>query len=182
MHICESGLPESCRPSECSHCSAKCTPHRHGKFMRSLYTLEEAFVIPVFRFRCPKCRKTFSILPHFVEPHHQSAVDVKEAVVRSGEEGRSLTVLASDSASFAGGPYAEKTLWRWQRCWKRRLNRHEEQIWRTILHCGLEVPLPSERRSSWKALWAGWFFLSRPDRLFHELLRLDRLSSMAATG
>lgn len=115
------------------------------------------------------------MIPLFVESHHQSAVDVKEVVVRSGEDGSSLTVMATESVTFAGGPYAEKTIWRWQQCWKRRRDRIHEQIWRTILHDGIDIHLPRERCSAWKALWMAWSRLSRPDNLFHEMLRLDRL-------
>lgn len=181
MHICESGLPEAFRPSRCGSCMSKRRPHRHGRFFRWLFTLTEAILIPLYRFRCSDCRKTTSVIPLFVESHHQSAVDVKEAVIRSGEEGSSLAAIASESATFSGGQYAEKTIWRWQQCWRRRRDRIHEQIWRVILHNGIDFPLPRERCSVWRALWMAWSRLSRPDNLFHEILRLDRLRSVTAT-
>lgn len=147
--------------------------------MRWLFTLNEAFHIPVFRFLCPDCRKTLCVLPAFVEPHHQSAVDVKEEVVRAGAEGCSLSEIAAESAVYAGGAYSEKTLWRWQQCWLRRRKKHEDQLWHTLFHHGLDAPLPHERRSGWKALFAAW---SVPERLLIALLRFDLPSTVAVPG
>lgn len=138
--------------------------------MRWLFTLDEAFHISVFRFLCPDCRKTLCVLPEFVEPHHQSAVDVKEEVVRAGAEGCSLSEISAESAAYARGAYAEKTLWSWQQCWLRRRKKHENQLWHTLFHHGFDVSLPHERRSAWKALFAAW---SVPERLLTALLRLD---------
>ena len=148
--------------------------------MRWLFTLEQAFHIPVFRFRCPDCGKTFCVLPAFVESHHQTAAEVKEEMIRAGTEGRSLTELAAGSDAYAGGGYAEKTLWRWQRCWERRRERHQQQLWDIIFHHGLDAPLPRERRSVWKALFSVWEALARPERLFHALLRLERSWAVTA--
>lgn len=180
--MCEGGLPEAARPLRCGFCPSERMPHRHGKFMRWLFTLDEAFQIPVFRFLCPDCRKTVCVLPAFVEPHHQSAVDVKEEIVRAGAEGRSLTEVAVHSDAFAGGRYSEKTLWRWQQCWKHRRKKHEQRLWSAILHHGMDVSLPRERRSGWKALFAAWSALARPEPLFSSFLRLDRLPALTAPG
>jgi transposase len=69
--------------------------------MRWLFTVEEAVQIPVFRFLCPACGRTMCVLPGFVEANHQSAVDVKEAVVHAAAFGRSLPEIAEESKTYA---------------------------------------------------------------------------------
>ncbi|CCQ96294.1 hypothetical protein CULT_40055 [[Clostridium] ultunense Esp] len=81
------------------------------------------------------------------------------------EQERRLTGLAADS--HAGGGYPEKTLWRQQRCWERRRERHQQRLWDMIFHHGLDGPLQQERKSSWKAL-------ALLELLFHILLRLEQ--------
>lgn len=177
--LCAKGLPEADRPAQCGNCPSERTPHRHGKFMRWLFTLDEAIHIPVFRFLCPDCRKSICVLPRFVEACHQSSVEVKEAVLQGITEGRSLTEIAEDSKGFAGGHYAEKTLWRWLKRWGQRLKAHEEQLWSNMIRGGMDEPLPCERHSRWRALRAAWSSLHRPESLFHALLRLDRSSVLS---
>lgn len=150
--------------------------------MRWLFTLEEVFHIPVFRFLCPDCRSTVCVLPAFVEANHQSAIEVKEEVVRAGADGRSLTEIAVQSHSYAGGGYSDKTLWRWQRRWRTLRDKHEKRLWSAMLHSGMDAPLPRERRSGWKALFSAWSTLAHADRLFETLLRLDRSSDLAVAG
>lgn len=179
--ICADGLPEADRPSRCGLCPSERIPHRHGKFMRWLFTVEEALHIPVFRFLCPDCIRTICVLPGFVEAHHQSSVDVKEEVVRTAAEGRSLPEVAVKTQSFAGGGYSEKTLWRWFQRWQGRREAHEERLWSNVLHSGMDVPLPQERRSGWRALFVAWASLNRTTRLFYTLLRLDRSSNVTVT-
>lgn len=181
LSLCAQGLPEEQRPDRCRHCSSERIPHRHGKFLRWLFTLDEAMQIPVFRFLCPDCRKSFCVLPGFVETYHQSAVEVKETVTERVAEGRSLTEIAEESKDFAGGHYAEKTLWRWLKRWQERLYTHEEQLWSNIIR-GMDEPLPRERTSRWRALLKAWSTLRRSDSLFHALLHLERSSVLSSIG
>jgi len=115
-----------------------------------------------------------SIPPGFVEPHHQAAVDVKEEVVRRSSEGQSLAGIAGQSLSVAGGRYAEKTLWRWLQAWEKRRERQEQRLWASLLRQGLDEPLPRERKSAWRALFAAWPMADSGESLFAALLRLDR--------
>ncbi|WP_281884142.1 hypothetical protein [Paenibacillus sp. YYML68] len=113
-------------------------------------------------------------MPSFVERYHQTAIDVKEAIVLAGEDGLSLSEIAAESQAYAGGPYAEKTLWRWRRCWEQRRIAQEARVWATLFHEGMDEALPRERRSAWKALWAAWRQLERPGRLLSVFLRMER--------
>ncbi len=44
-----------------------------------------------------------SLLPDFVETHHQTAVDIKEEVILQSCEQRSLTEIAEEPLSATGG-------------------------------------------------------------------------------
>lgn len=176
----EDDLPEADRPGRCRRCASDRRPHKHGRFWRIVFTRSGWFRIPVCRFRCPDCKGTMSLPPDFVEAHHQTAVDVKEEVVRLSSEGHSLSEIAEQSKNGAGGGYAEKTLWRWRRCWEQRRRRHEQQLWTSLVHQGLDGPLPRERKSPWRALFASWPQPPhRPPSLFTALLRLDRSQTLS---
>jgi hypothetical protein len=180
--MCEGGLPEADRPKRCCACNSKRTPHRHGTFIRVLLTLTEAIPLTIFRFLCPDCRTTCSVLPAFAQPHHQAGAEVKEAIMVASEEGTSLSKLAETSRTFAGGGYTEKTLRRWRKDWLKRREAHEPALWAMMIQSGMDAALPRERQSAWKALQAAWQQAFHPDSLFTGLLRLGRLSRMAVSS
>lgn len=175
----EEGLPEAKGPRRCRRCPSNRRPHRHGQFWRTVFTRMQRWTIPVLRFRCPDCNKTMSLPPDFVEPHHQTAVDVKEEVIRQSCEERSLTAIARGPLSAAGGHYSEKTLWRWLQTWENRRARQEARLWSLLLFRGLDEPLPRERKSAWAALFAIWPQATGGESLLAALLRLDRSTLLA---
>jgi len=175
----EEGLPEAERPRRCVRCLSRRRPHRHGMFWRTVFTRMQRWTVPVLRFRCPDCNKTMSLPPDFVESHHQTAVDVKEEMIRQRCENRSLTEIAEETLSATGGSYAEKTLWRWLRTWENRLARQEARLWSRLLRRGLDEPLPRERKSVWDALFAIWPQAASGESLLATLLRLDRSTRLA---
>jgi hypothetical protein len=180
LDVADSSL-ETERPSCCVYCHTKRIPHRHGQFKRWLNTLTERILLPVFRFLCPDCKRTMSVLPLFAEPYHQDAVEVKEEVITSAETGESTPALAARSIRFAGGPYSEKTIRRWLCTWRQRFIRHQDRLWALFLQAGLDEELPRERTSDILALSAAWN--SSPDGLglFSTLLHLDRSVSVAVS-
>lgn len=181
LKMCEGGLPEADRPKHCSACFSERVPHRHGSFTRRLFTLNQVIALTIFRFLCPDCRATSSVLPSFAEPHHQTGVDVKEAIVISHEAGESLSRLAEESSAYAGGGYAEKTLRRWRRAWALRREAHEPKLLSLLIQRGIDAPLPRERHSPWVALQMVWQLAKHPGSLFAVLLRLDRSATLTAS-
>jgi len=175
----EEGLPEAERPRRCGRCRSKRRPHRHGWFWRTVFTRMQRWTVPVLRFRCPDCKKTMSLPPNFVESHHQTAVDVKEEVIRQRCEQRSLAEIAKETLSATGGSYAEKTLWRWLRDWEARRARQEAGLWSLLLCRGLDEPLPRERKNAWSALFVIWPQTDDGESLLSALLRLDRSFALA---
>ncbi|MNQ69210.1 hypothetical protein D3C85_837950 [compost metagenome] len=159
--VANGGIPEQFRPRYCLNCGQKHQLlHRHGKYMRMVITLEVTYELPIYLFHCPltECKSTFSLIPDFVEKHHQVALDLKEVVIRKHDQGTSLAQLASDSTSLPSGPYSEKTFWRWTSVWKERLEHTAAHIWSWILTLLPHMELWSEQARR-RSLWGGFFEL-----------------------
>ncbi len=116
----------------CPHCQETVMLHKHGSFKRTVYTLLEAFIISIFRFKCIKCGRATSLLPNFVMEHHQVAWDVKEEVIRQQLSGIALVKISEDLETSAG-KFSEKTLWRWGKAIRDELRDSSSELWRTIL-------------------------------------------------
>lgn len=154
--VLRGGIPEEDRPKQCPHCGQKDQLlHRHGKYMREVFTLEEECTIPIFRFYCPlpTCRKTICMIPTFIQKHQQVALDVQEQIIQSQDEGESLANLSKKTESLPGGAYSEKTLWRWTKGWKERLDEFEGEVWKWLLERCPHLSLPEGSiHSNWE-----WF-------------------------
>ena len=151
------GCPIELRSTVCRHCAAAAGFHRHGHYSRTLYTLEEALKIVIFRFKCKNCTKTFGLLPSFMERYQSVAVEVKEQVISELDGGIPLRVVA-EQLDLPTEPYSEKSLWRWKKKWDQLLERLEPVFWQTILSHVPHLYLPrgsQSPRSSW-----GWLFLA----------------------
>lgn len=155
--LLQGGIPERDRPEHCPHCGqSQQGLHRHGHYFRKVFTLEKEWNIPIFRFYCPnpQCKKTVSLIPTFVKKHQQVALNIQEQVVQAQDHGDSLANIAEGSGSFPGGPYSEKSLWRWTKGWKERLDRFEDKVWEWLLKRCPHLSLPEGSiHSNWE-----WFF------------------------
>jgi hypothetical protein len=60
----------------CSSCGYEGMLHRHGHYDRNVVTLYEHFIISIQRFLCPKCGKTYSLLPSALIPYFIYSFDV----------------------------------------------------------------------------------------------------------
>jgi transposase-like protein len=130
------GIPEADRPKRCLRCGqTHRMTHRHDHFTRTVFTLgyPDGIEIPIFRFYCPFCKKTFSIIPTFVEKHHQTALDIKEEVIQCHEAGTGFPEVAKRTAMLPGGRYSAKTIWRWTKRWNERLTKLQPKIWNWLL-------------------------------------------------
>lgn len=182
--LCAHGVPEEMRPRRCPHCGATVTLHRHGKFTRWVFTVTEALQVPIYRFLCPCCRHTMSLLPSFIEAHHQAATDIKETVVREHADDQSQAHIASQTQRLPGGAWSEKTIRSWIRRWTERRSAMEARLWRWGLHHAPSAALPRERLSDWRALFSWWPSLSVPEpgALFQLLLAFTRPRTLTVDG
>lgn len=132
--------------------------HKHGSFERTVYTLSEVFILSIFRFKCKLCKRTTSLLPHFVQAHHQVAWEVKEEVILRQLAGTSLANIAEDLVSSAG-TFSEKTLWRWSKGIHQEIKDLTPQLWQTLLERvpHLELPIGSTKpKHEWTWLIRSW--------------------------
>lgn len=156
LELFANGCPENLRPVECPYCKAIRELHRHGHYKRMVFTLEETYSIPIFRFKCPMCDKTTGLLPPFIGENEQTAWEVQEEVVRrQTTEGQSLIRVAGELAA-AGGPYSEKSLWRWTTRWNRFLRDSGYMFWTQLLRILPHLQLPTGKMKP-RAEW-GWVF------------------------
>ena len=155
IELFSDGCPNHLRPTMCPHCQETVMLHKHGSFKRTVYTLLEAFIISIFRFKCIKCGRATSLLPNFVMEHHQVAWDVKEEVIRQQLSGIALVKISEDLKTSAG-KFSEKTLWRWGKTIRDELRDSSSELWRTILVILPHVEIPVG--SSKPAQECAWLF------------------------
>lgn len=55
----------------CKKCGYMGKLHRHGYYYRNVITVFGTYRIKVLRVKCPCCKKTHSLLPHFLIPYFQ---------------------------------------------------------------------------------------------------------------
>lgn len=115
---------------------------RHGRYFRSLVYGQVLQLLPVYRCLCPRCKKTFSLLPAFMRPYSHFGLCVREAAARLLASGGKVDVLAGRlcRSSSAGG-VSVRTLRRWLRSWRQRARALAESIIEQVLHLapGLDV-------------------------------------------
>ena len=126
------GCPEIFKPTVCPSCGYEGKLHRHGRYLRKLFMVGGEFEIPIYRFKCPCCKKAVGLLPSFVCKGSQVGLSIHEEVLRKRSEGESL-VKIENTLIVAGGPYSERTLWRWTRMWDIRLRIAAAGLWKYIL-------------------------------------------------
>jgi hypothetical protein len=78
----------------CDTCNRKM--HKHGRYYRSVTTKQETIEIPVYRWLCPSCRTTVSLLPDFLVPWARIATYLREAAVIRKMRGFSYGIIAQE--------------------------------------------------------------------------------------
>ena len=61
------------KPSRCQLCGHSGRLRWHGTYLRTLITLARTHILPIKRFLCACCRRTFAHLPVFVAKFHRYA-------------------------------------------------------------------------------------------------------------
>src|SRR5690606_20717167 len=89
------GLPEEDRPKQCPKCrQCEHLPHRHSHYKRLVITLTQNATIYIYRFRCPDCGYVHSVIPAFLEPYMQMALDLQEDLVDAAQHGATVEEVA----------------------------------------------------------------------------------------
>ncbi len=90
----------------CPRCQGECRPHAWRK--RKARTEQATVILLVLRVMCPKCRRTFTILPDFLKPFARYIQDIRQEAILALLAG----VPAERAAGAVCGPSVE-TVRRW---------------------------------------------------------------------
>ena len=176
----QDGCPLHLRPERCEGCGFKGIIHRHGHYMRVVVTLCSRHTLMIYRFKCPACKKTHSLIPTFIGSNRQAIWDVEEFIVENNEAGTALAELATNFPPPAG-PYSEKTFWRWNTTWKQRMSAIQPFVTKQVLDKipNMILPVGKDQPSTSKGwllyFWHKWknaFSEEGTIGFFHWLYRM----------
>lgn len=122
----------------CSDCGR--TLHKHGRYFRLVTTKREMIRIPIYRWLCPDCGKTVSLLPDFLVPWARFTTWVREAAMARKRQGRSFRSIA-ETVTLPIIGVSPTTVKRW---WKHHtVNTASAALWITgqLIASGLEQDL-----------------------------------------
>lgn len=101
----------------CENCGRKL--HKHGRYYRWVASKRELILIPIYRWLCPDCGTTVSLLPDFLVPWARCTTWVREAAVMRRRKNQSFRLIASTVTSYEIGVSTD-TIKRW---WRRGIDR-----------------------------------------------------------
>lgn len=177
LAFCEQEDVSSIRPQACDCCGANSPLNRHGVYRRPVWCHEGRCLIPVFRFQCPLCLKTVSVLPSFIGRYERCTWDVQEDVLVAVDEASSYEQAAEQVAPPIG-PLSSRTVWRWVVRWRGWVQDVEAHFWKWLIERTptLDIPRGRDRPKTQLALfqrvWRQVASMSANVRLFHTLFRL----------
>lgn len=93
--------------------------HKHGHYLRSVISKCELIRIPIYRWFCPRCKNTVSLLPDFLVPSARFTTWVREAAISRKFQGRSYRKI-SETVTATIMRVSRSTIKRW---WTQHLNR-----------------------------------------------------------
>lgn len=103
----------SSKPRRCQKCKQSGHLRWHGKYARSVIALTETYALPIRRLFCAACRRTFALLPSFVEKFHHYAKETIQLALRMLKS-RAYETVAGWFAEH-GCMVAPLTLYFWRR-------------------------------------------------------------------
>lgn len=101
----------------CENCGHRL--HKHGRYYRYVAGKTEYLRIPIYRWLCPKCGTTVSLLPDFLVPWARCATWIREGAIKRKQLGHSFRRIAETVISPKIG-LSSRTVKRW---WRQQLAR-----------------------------------------------------------
>lgn len=99
-------------PLRCGHCDTQ-PLHRHGCYWRGVVCRRQIYRIPIYRWKCPECGRTVSVLPDFLKPHARFLSLLREKAVWRRLAGWQWERIALAVSSTAVSLVSVRTLLRW---------------------------------------------------------------------
>ena len=103
---------------DCPKCNNRKT-HKHGHYKRTVYTKYFSHRIPIYRWCCPECGKTISLMPPFLIPYARFYTSLRESAIKRRMNGESYNSIAEKIVSQKNGGLSNQTVKRW---WKKFVN------------------------------------------------------------
>jgi transposase-like protein len=142
--------PNLYRPSYCPQCQARHPLSAHGFYTRTLIDVAFDGIIRVRRYLCQDCKRTVSLLPHFVLPYLRASIAVI-ALFLLARLLQGQTLAAAGKASQTTMPYQRGQFW------IRRFLRQAEALCAALAALCPPVPAPDFVRRALAMLEsAGW--------------------------
>ena len=133
---------------------------RNGQFGRTVWDRDGAHPVVIQRFRCARCRRTYSALPWDLQPHRSVSRPVLWAVWgwRIRRQWAWRRVWAWCLARF---PITARTLQRWRATVTGWLARLGPRLLQTLAARGAPPPtvwaaVDGDPWATWRRLWRGW--------------------------
>lgn len=99
-------------PLRCGHCHTQ-PLHRHGCYWRAVVCRWRIYRIPIYRWKCPNCRRTVSVLPDFLKPYARFLSFLREKAIWRRMAGWQWERIAQAVSSPAVSVVSVRTLLRW---------------------------------------------------------------------
>jgi len=96
----------------CRKCEGA-TLHKHGRYWRTAVTRRQVYRVPIYRWKCPCCGATVSVLPDFLAPYAQFVSLVREGAVRRRLCGSTVAEIAASACCAAAGGLSLRSVYRW---------------------------------------------------------------------
>lgn len=110
--------------------------HKHGRYYRYVAGKTEYLRIPIYRWLCPKCGTTVSLLPDFLAPWARCATWIREGAIKRKQRGHSFRRIAETVISPRIG-LSPRTIKRW---WRQQLARAADaSLWQPGNWCGSDA-------------------------------------------
>lgn len=104
----------------CPCCHLRLRRHTTNSKTRDVVTKTRVHRIPIIRFRCPKCDKTYSLIPSFVAPYNAYANYIREFIGRWLLSGIPMVRILQCLCAISDFPIVSlRSLYRWKRRWWR---------------------------------------------------------------
>lgn len=100
--------------------------HKHGHYYRWVTTTDEMIHIPIYRWLCPDCRTTVSLLPDFLVPWARFTTWVREAAIVRKRQGRTFRQITQSITTPILG-VSITTVKRW--CKRHRIKAGATGLW-----------------------------------------------------
>jgi hypothetical protein len=134
------GCPEELRPKVCPKCESEKLQQKHAHFTRNIHTLLELVTLTIYRFLCPTCEATYSLLPSFFRKNHTIANEVQELVIARMDSGEAM--MQAGGNICASVTVSKKTVGRWRNFWEPLIEAQEEMFVQQVLILKPALALP----------------------------------------